>query len=853
MLRSPLRRALAALSLALPACGDDTTDSGSATQTGTGGDSTGSTGGTTETPTTGVESTTGGPTDPTSSSQGTGTEGTISGTSTVGTSGTDATTGTTGDGLNESPVALMDRYITKAKQPLVVNAAGGLLKNDYDDDGDKLSLVAADPLSPGLAMVTALQDGSFTYQPPPSLWGVDSFEYKIWDGVDGFAQTQVRVDVNPTAIDLEYVAEGRGGFAIDGEAPGHYSGRVVHSVGDLDGDGLDEVVVAARNADMNTGRVYVVFGKYDNLPVSLNTLEEQQRGFVIYGEIAGDFAGTAVAGLGDVDGDGLGDLAIGAPKASPNGKSSGAIYVVRGKTGSEPVYLAQVNNGDGGFAIYGEKISDFAGRSVAGAGDVNGDGLQDIVVGAYGADPGGSFSGAAYVVFGREVGKPTELAAIAAGMGGGFAINGEVSLDFAGSAVGGAGDVDGDGLSDIIVGSYGHDTAGDGAGRAYVVFGKADTAAVLLTDVAAGQGGAAFDGVAAYDRAAIAVAGAGDVNGDGFADVVIGAPLADVGSEDSGSAYVVFGGPGMKSGSLSEVAAGTTGLTLIGVQGRDYAGTSVERAGDVDADGLDDVLIGAPGSNPHGGDSGRGYVVFGDPAPQSGSLIAISSGDGGFSLDGEATEDYNGFSLAPAGDVNGDGHADVICGARGNDGKGLDAGRSYVVFGGDYSNLQQQTFGPGPDNLAGGDGGDYLVGGRGDDLITLKGADVVYAGAGADELRCEQTDFIRVDGGAGEDLLRLVGAGLALDLTTRSDLDLVDVEEIALTDGGQTLKLQWRDVRALARRSHVLTISGVAGTVVADLAGAGFVDAGVNGGFRVFEHPVFTVRIAEALDANVGL
>lgn len=854
MLRSPLRRALAALSFALPACGDDTTGS-SATQSGTGGDTSGTTGGadTEGSPTSGIGSSGGGPSDPTVGSDSMTGDGTMGGTSSPGTDGPDSTTGTGGDGLNESPVALADRYITKAKQPMAVSAASGLLKNDYDKDGDPLSLVAADPLTPGLAMVTALQDGSFTYQPPPSLWGSDLFKYKIWDGVDGFSQTQVRVDVNPTSIDLKYVADGRGGFTIDGEAPGHYSGRSVHAVGDLDGDGLDELAVAARNADMNAGRVYVVFGQYAGGPVALSKLEEQQKGFVIFGELAGDFAGTTVAGLGDVDGDGLGDLAIGAPKASPNGKGSGAAYVVFGKATSDPVYLALVGTGAGGFAINGEEQSDFAGRSVAGAGDVDGDGLQDIVVGAYGADPGGSFSGAAYVVFGREAGKPTELSAISSGMGGGFAINGEVSLDFAGFAVGGAGDVNGDGLSDIVVGAYGHDTAGDGAGRGYVVFGKASASAVLLTDVAAGQGGAAFDGQAAYDRAAFAIAGAGDVNGDGFCDVVIGAPLADAGSEDSGRAYVVFGGPGMTSGSLDTVAAGTSGFTLDGTQGRDYAGTSVERAGDVDADGLDDVLVGAPGSNPHGGDSGRAYVIFGDPSPQSQNLLSFSLGDGGFSLDGEAGDDYNGFSVAPAGDVNGDGHADVITGARGNDDKGEDAGRSYVVFGGDFSNLQTQTVGAGPDNVAGSADGDFLVGGRGADLITIKGADVVYAGEGDDELRCEETAFVRVDGGAGDDTLRLVGAGLTLDLTARSDLDLVDVEVIDLLDGGHTLKLQWRDLRALARRSHALTVAGVAGTVDADLAGAGFVDAGIQQGYRVYQHKVYTLRIAEGLVAKVAL
>ena len=852
MLRSPLRRALAVLSLAIPAgCGDDSTASAGGTETGSTGTSTTETGGTetSGSPTTGLGSSNTGPTDPTVTTDpsGTGTEGTAS----AGTSGTSAAT--TGDGVNESPVALADRYIAKAKQPLVVGPGQGLLANDYDPDSDPLSLVSADPLTQGSAQLTAMQDGSFTYQPPPSLWGRDTFGYKIWDGHDGFAQTQVRVDVNPTSIDLEYVAAGIGGFAIDGEAPAHYSGRSVHAVGDLDGDGMGEVVVAARNADQNTGRIYVVFGKYTGDSIALSKLADEQKGYVIHGELPGDFAGTMVAGAGDVDGDGKDDLIIGAPKASPNGKSSGKAYVVFGKSDVEPLFLDLVGSGNGGFSMNGEKAGDAAGRSVAGAGDVNGDGLADLIVGAYGADPGGSFSGASYVVFGRAADKPTELADISNGLGGGYVINGEISLDFSGFSVAGAGDVDGDGLADVVIGGYGNDTAGDGAGRAYVVFGKATPTSVLLTDVAAGQGGFAFDGQAAYDRAGFAVAGAGDVNGDGFADMVFGAPLADAGGEDSGRAYVVFGGPGLKSGSLTDIAAGMTGFILDGVQGRDYAGTSVARGGDVDADGYDDFMVGAPGANPHGGDSGRAYVVFGDPSATSGSLSAISFGDGGFALDGEAGDDYCSFSVSAAGDVNGDGHADVITGSRGNDGKGDDAGRSYVVFGGDFTNVDFQPFSPGPDKIDGTAMGETLVGGRGGDLITVKGKDVVYGGAGDDDLHAEDLEFVRVDGGAGVDTFYLIGGGQTLDLSARPDLDLVDVEKISLGATDNKLVLEWRDLRALAPRSHTVTVDGTSGSVDADLKGAGFVDAGVKDGYQVFQHPVYTLRIAAGLQANVAL
>ena len=850
MLRSPLRRALATLSCALPvACGDSSQGPSSASSTlgsssGSGGESSG-----TEAPTSGILGTNTGP----GTSEGpTSTSTTDASSTSVDPSSSSTTGATTGDGTNTPPVALVDRYITKMKQPLVVAADQGLLKNDYDPDGDPITLVSSDPLTPGGAQVIASEDGGFTFIAPPSLWGTDSLGYKIWDGVDGFAQTKARIDLNPTAIDLEYVAEGKGGFAIDGQDPGDYSGRSVHAVGDLNGDGFAEVVVASRNAAQNAGRVYVVFGQYTGDKIALSTLEEFQKGYIIHGEAPGDFAGTSVAGAGDVNGDGKGDLIIGAPKASPNGKSSGKAYVVFGKDDAEPLYLDLVGSGNGGFSVNGEKTLDAAGRGVAGAGDVNGDGLADLIVGAYGADPGGSFSGAAYVVFGRGADKPTELSQISQALGGGFVINGETALDFAGFAVGGAGDVDGDGLDDLIVGAYGHDTAGDGAGRAYVVYGKPGLAPVLLTDVAAGQGGFAADGQAAYDRAGFAVSGAGDVDGDGFSDIIIGAPLADTAPEDAGKAYVVFGGPGLSTGSLTALASGASGFTLAGMQGRDYAGTAVGRAGDVDADGYDDVLVGAPGANPHGGDSGRTYVVFGDPAALSLDLGGLAAGDGGFCLDGEASDDYSSFAVSSA-DVNGDGHADPIVGARGNDGKGDDAGRTYVVFGGDYTNVLTEPFTAGPDNIKGSDAGEPLVGGRGGDLITLKGPDIVYSGAGDDDLHANDLAFLRVDGGAGLDVLRLTGEGLTLDLTQRSDLDIVRVETITLAGPNCALILAWRDLRALAREHRTISVTGASGMVKADLKGVGFVDAGVADGFQLYQHPVVTLRVALTLTADISL
>src|SRR5215211_996130 len=210
--------------------------------------------------------------------------------------------------------------------------------------------------------------------------------------------------------------------------------------------------------------------------------------------------------------------------------------------GAAPIELADIAAGQGGgFALNGAAELDFSGFSVSGAGDVNGDGLADLIVGANGADPNGAYSGQSYVVFGRADGAAVELADIAAGQGGGFALNGAAEGDESGFSVSGAGDVNGDGLGDLIVGAPSADPNGAYSGQSYLVFGRADAAAVELAGIAAGQGGGfALNGINAYDNSGRSVSGAGDVNGDGLDDLIVGAPQADPNGEGSGQSYLVL-------------------------------------------------------------------------------------------------------------------------------------------------------------------------------------------------------------------------------------------------------------------------------------------------------------------------
>ena len=537
---------------------------------------------------------------------------------------------------------------------------------------------------------------------------------------------------------------------LDGAAPLDQAGTSVASAGDVNGDGRRDLIVGALVADNNgrsdSGSAYVIYGPpaSPSGPVDLADTNgagagggvDPADGFRIDGAADGDQAGTSVAAAGDVNGDGLGDLIVGAPSGDYNGRSeSGAAYVIYGRAASPsgPLDLADTNGGaagDGvdpadGFRIDGATEGDQAGYSVAAAGDVNGDGRSDVILGAPAADDNGrSFSGSAYVVYGRAASPsgPIDLAdTTGAAPGGGvdpadgLRINGAAGFDFAGVSVAAAGDVNGDGRGDVLLGATGTGYNGrGGAGSAYVIYGRAASPSGPI-DLADTNGGAPGDGVdpadgfridgaAAGDQTGFSVAGAGDVNGDGRGDLIVGAYGASSnGRSGAGSAYVIYGPPASPSGpiDLADTNGGAAGdgvdpadgFRIDGAAGDDRAGYSVAAAGDVNSDGRGDVIVGArTAGNNERQYSGSAYVIYGrgsagpiDLADTNGS----AAGDGvdpahGFRIDGAAAGDDAGYSVGSAGDFDGDGRSDVIVGApgAGNNGRRF-SGSAYVIYGRD--------------------------------------------------------------------------------------------------------------------------------------------------------------------------
>ncbi|MBC7987479.1 MAG: FG-GAP repeat protein, partial [Sphingomonadaceae bacterium] len=346
-------------------------------------------------------------------------------------------------------------------------------------------------------------------------------------------------------------------------------------------------------------------------------------------------------------------------------------------------------DGTNGFRIDGIDSYDVSGRSVASGGDVNGDGFDDLIIGAYRAYPNGdALAGESYVVFGSGAGFASAIDLASLDGSNGFRIDGIDAGDRSGFSVASAGDVNGDGFDDVIVGAYAADHSGDSdAGESYVVFGSgAGFAAAVDLAGLNGSNGFRINGIDQVDRSGFSVASAGDVNGDGFDDVIVGAHLADPNADSAaGESYVVFGsGAGFAAAIDLADLDGSNGFRIDGIDADDLSGRAVASAGDVNGDGFDDVIVGAHGADPNGDSyAGESYVVFGSGAGFAATVdLTALDGSNGFRLNGIDAYDRSGFSVASAGDVNGDGFDDVIIGAQyadpGGDGE---AGESYVVFG----------------------------------------------------------------------------------------------------------------------------------------------------------------------------
>ena len=702
-----------------------------------------------------------------------------------------------------------------------------------------------------------------TFSGTPSAIGNVNLLVKASDGSTTLSDAFVLSvgDSSGSGINLSTISAGVGGFVIDGGWHSAYSGFAISGAGDVNGDGLDDMIVSAYGSSgMANPVTYVVFGKSNLSPVKLNALGTQ--GFEIRQEQTSDKLGQSVSAAGDVNGDGLADLLVSANEFDPASSrfDAGRSYVVFGKASTTAVQLANVSAGIGGYAINGHTSLDFSGRWLSSAGDVNGDGLADFIVGAYKADAGSVLDvGRSYVVYGKTASNTAiELSALGTG---GLVINGTVASDYSGWSVSAAGDVNGDGYADVIVGAHQADPNGTSSGRSYVVFGKPGGGSIDLANVNNGVGGFAIQGERTGDLSGYSVSSAGDVNGDGLADVIVGSPEGDSsGLFGDGRSFVVFGKTSGTAVQLTNISNGVGGFAIGGIFSNTDIGYSVSSAGDINGDGLADLLVGAPEmtlSTSEGYRTGQTYVVYGKA---NGSAVTVSTGMAsslGFAISGEGYQDLTGRIVSAAGDVNGDGLADLMISAntRNVDGYPL-AGRTYVILGstGGAFKTAVDLMGTTGDDTLTSTGTQTLMAGAGHDTLVANGADVLHGGSGNDVFLLGAStitalanglgaggntgQLARVVGGTGFDTIRLTGgahldltqvsnnaAGSQVDGTTGSRIDSIERIELGTDTAANTLTLSAKDVREMsgfnAIRTNTVSADGnvwtnVTGTALSD-------------------------------------
>ncbi len=401
------------------------------------------------------------------------------------------------------------------------------------------------------------------------------------------------------------------------------SGRDLPSCFELDGDRLSIVVDDA-------GALYPIV--IDPLATSPNWSAEGNQPSARFG--------YSVSGAGDVNGDGFSDVIVGAPDYSGDQSSEGRAFVYLGSSSGLAALPSWTVEGN-------QTVSEF-GIAVSAAGDVNGDGFVDVMVGAASFTNDQALEGRAFVYHGSALG----LATIPAWM-----TEGNQVLCQFGASLSAAGDVNGDGFSDVIIGAPLFDNGQNDEGRAFVYHGSAGGLGGVPAWTSEGQqNGAQF---------AVAVAMAGDVNGDGFSDVIVGAPGFDNGEADEGRGFVYHG----SSTGLAFAAAWTIEPNQIGAA----LGASVSTAGDVNGDGYSDVLLGATHFDNSHVNEGGAFVYLGAAS----GLATVAA----WTAESNQAEARLGSSVSMAGDVNGDGYADVVVGAPFYDGGAIDNGRAYVYLG----------------------------------------------------------------------------------------------------------------------------------------------------------------------------
>ena len=396
--------------------------------------------------------------------------------------------------------------------------------------------------------------------------------------------------------------------SICGEGPGGGLGSSVDIVGDINGDGYDDLAVGAPSYDQNglLGKMYIILGGEDRFSDNF-TVADADASYLSEG--AGDFFGTGITSGGDLNGDDIDDMVVGANFRSQGSLSMvGKLYVIFGRTDG---WETNVSIAAADASYLGEENYQYVGAYNVGGGDVNGDGYCDILIGVPYTNVIGSYQGRVYVVMGRsgEWGQNLSLSSAE------VSIDGEDSGDYFGMNLGCMGDVNGDGLDDMIFGADRHDTPVVGGGKAYLLLGRTTgwDSIETLDDVDATFSGSSISGHLGSSISLV------DIDMDGLTDVFIGAEYEEFEGQRYGRIYLFMG---RTSGWSHDMAPGTSDASFLAEYHSDFTGASMSHVGDVTGSGQDCLLVGATYSKVGGTFAGKVFLISGSMNTEP---LAVSS------------------------------------------------------------------------------------------------------------------------------------------------------------------------------------------------------------------------------------
>ena len=605
--------------------------------------------------------------------------------------------------------------------------------------------------------------------------------------------------------------------------------RAARALGDINGDGFDDIAFSSVTGTYAIReQQYVLYGSGDLANVVTASQLLQGRSLMMQQTTQESYLNlAAVSSAGDFNNDGKTDVLAGFNPSANRQRSEINIYL-NNKSGINSVTNIEVK---GGVDVYDQyraqwrSYNDSLGyyNAMQAAGDINGDGIDDIIIGAFGADLWGEYQGQTYAIFGKNT--PIDVVLTLGNLtNGGFKFWGANNVSLIrnsgtsalhmmfnlGADVAGVGDFNGDGRADFLVRDASPNTYNYGLPSAWLVFGKADGAAVSTS--AFTNKGILLNNLGLWPGETGTLSYAGDFNGDGRPDLIIGDQTTAL-----GTAYIVFGGYSAASLNLDSLVQGSEGLTIHGISATEKLNSTVSYAGDINADGLSDVILSSMAAD---GGNGRTYVVYGRAGATPISLSDINNGVGGFAIT-TSTGKNLGSALSNAGDVNGDGLEDLMLSQQTVNGttitgpQGLLILTNAAVSGSKVSQMGTAQADTLSDNAV----SQSLIGGLGDDLMLATAASVLYGGAGndtfvignlmANALKSSYGSggnadrLARIDGGSGLDTIRLAD-GVDLDLTQVANQSssllqggsrIDDVEIIDLgVQGANTLKLTLADV-----------------------------------------------------------